>query len=553
MFNINDSPVRSSLHTVETATRPHQNNANDHDNDSVVTATATTIVDDEENKRKALWQELIRHFISRDLTNAMLKVDELLQSLAPIDTIDTNLCKACAFFIRATIMTCHINESFLTLYDNNEINELIEKAELFATNTWKGLWCKAIGYWILCGGAYSNGCSHRDFYLSQSFEYALQTKYAFLEYVASQNNQPSSSTATNASTNIPVTVDVCLRMIELFLRHLSVVCSRDGYIQSSTVILSDEEAELLEREYQYHWLNFIDVMQINSDVLTLSGLTEASSVSNRSISTLSPNYSQERDLDTELSSNSSTSSHVEEEGREVTPVQEGDSEDNEENQEDEEDEGDEENEEDEESFYTRVMSGQIVEEDTDFDLEAMNILRYNANLSFDTDVGVVKPRMKYVGHCNIETVKDVGFYGLCDEYIVSGSDRGHLFIWDKKTADIVQILQADEDVVNVAKGHPFLPILAVSGIDSTVKIFKPTSRLPTSKDPKSPNAYSTSSRLYKKDQILASNGEFNTSLSDDIYMTRSMYAAFLRMGRQRNLLFNEEEDSDFSSNSSGSA
>lgn len=36
---------------------------------------------------------------------------------------------------------------------------------------------------------------------------------------------------------------------------------------------------------------------------------------------------------------------------------------------------------------------------------------------------------QYRGHCNVRTVKDCNFFGLQDEYVVSGSDSGHLFIW----------------------------------------------------------------------------------------------------------------------------
>ncbi|KAL9088041.1 MAG: hypothetical protein Q9165_006382 [Trypethelium subeluteriae] len=79
----------------------------------------------------------------------------------------------------------------------------------------------------------------------------------------------------------------------------------------------------------------------------------------------------------------------------------------------------------------------------------------------------------YRGHCNVRTVKDVNFFGLQDEYVVSGSDSGHVFIWDKKTAQLVNILEGDGEVVNVVQGHPHEPTLAVSGIDHTVKIFSP--------------------------------------------------------------------------------
>jgi nuclear receptor interaction protein len=56
---------------------------------------------------------------------------------------------------------------------------------------------------------------------------------------------------------------------------------------------------------------------------------------------------------------------------------------------------------------------------------------------------------KYAGHCNVDTTKDVNFYGRNDEYIVSGSDCGNLFIWDKKTSRLLNILMGDDDVVNV--------------------------------------------------------------------------------------------------------
>lgn len=80
------------------------------------------------------------------------------------------------------------------------------------------------------------------------------------------------------------------------------------------------------------------------------------------------------------------------------------------------------------------------------------------------------------GHCNVKTVKDVNFFGLEDEYVVSGSDDGNLFIWDRKTGQLLNILEGDGEVVNVVQGHPYEPMLAVSGIDNTIKIFSPDAR-----------------------------------------------------------------------------
>ena len=82
----------------------------------------------------------------------------------------------------------------------------------------------------------------------------------------------------------------------------------------------------------------------------------------------------------------------------------------------------------------------------------------------------------YRGHCNVKTVKDVNFFGLDDEYVVSGSDDGNFFVWERKTGQLVNILEGDGEVVNVLQGHPYEPMLAASGIDHTIKIFSPDAR-----------------------------------------------------------------------------
>lgn len=79
----------------------------------------------------------------------------------------------------------------------------------------------------------------------------------------------------------------------------------------------------------------------------------------------------------------------------------------------------------------------------------------------------------YSGHRNAETLKDVSFFGDNDEYIMSGSDDGLLFIWDKATSRIVTMLRGDQRVVNAMAANPHTNTLAVSGTDSTVKIFEP--------------------------------------------------------------------------------
>lgn len=92
-------------------------------------------------------------------------------------------------------------------------------------------------------------------------------------------------------------------------------------------------------------------------------------------------------------------------------------------------------------------------------------LRYASSRSGSTEIEQHAPcfshMKKYVGHCNIQTVKDVNYFGQNDEYVVSGSDSGHLFIWDKKTAEVVNILAGDSEVVNVIQGMPLVSILSI--------------------------------------------------------------------------------------------
>jgi len=89
-------------------------------------------------------------------------------------------------------------------------------------------------------------------------------------------------------------------------------------------------------------------------------------------------------------------------------------------------------------------------------------------------VPVVLPRRRFAGACNVETIKDVNFVGSEDEYVASGSDDGNFFLWEKGSGRLHGIYEGDGSVVNVIEAHPRLPLLAVSGIDTTVKLFAPS-------------------------------------------------------------------------------
>ncbi|XP_058684746.1 DDB1- and CUL4-associated factor 8 isoform X1 [Poecile atricapillus] len=87
---------------------------------------------------------------------------------------------------------------------------------------------------------------------------------------------------------------------------------------------------------------------------------------------------------------------------------------------------------------------------------------------------------RYKGHRNNATVKGVNFYGPKSEFVVSGSDCGHIFLWEKSSCQIVQFMEGDKGgVVNCLEPHPHLPVLATSGLDHDVKIWAPTAEAPT--------------------------------------------------------------------------
>ncbi|KAF5304543.1 hypothetical protein FQA39_LY09594 [Lamprigera yunnana] len=81
----------------------------------------------------------------------------------------------------------------------------------------------------------------------------------------------------------------------------------------------------------------------------------------------------------------------------------------------------------------------------------------------------------YRGHRNSATIKGVNYFGPNSEFIVSGSDCGHLFIWEKNTESIVNWMLADDaGVVNCVEPHPHLPFLCTSGLDWDIKLWIPS-------------------------------------------------------------------------------
>lgn len=79
----------------------------------------------------------------------------------------------------------------------------------------------------------------------------------------------------------------------------------------------------------------------------------------------------------------------------------------------------------------------------------------------------------YSGHRNSQTVKGVNFFGPNDEYVLSGSDCGHIFVWEKKGGKLVRVMVGDRRIVNQLEPHPHLPIFATCGIEKSIKLWAP--------------------------------------------------------------------------------
>lgn len=90
------------------------------------------------------------------------------------------------------------------------------------------------------------------------------------------------------------------------------------------------------------------------------------------------------------------------------------------------------------------------------------------------DSDKTKQSQVYVGHRNAQTIKGPSFFGPKDEYVVSGSDCGHVYIWRKKGGELICMMHGDKHVVNCIEPHPYFPFLATSGFDKNIKLWTPT-------------------------------------------------------------------------------
>ncbi|XP_009782402.1 uncharacterized protein LOC107771848 isoform X2 [Nicotiana tabacum] len=79
----------------------------------------------------------------------------------------------------------------------------------------------------------------------------------------------------------------------------------------------------------------------------------------------------------------------------------------------------------------------------------------------------------YMGHKYGEELNGVTFLGPRCEYIAGGSDCGRIYIWNKKSSEVVRVMEADRQGVSYVVSHPHTTVLASCGMEPDTKIWTP--------------------------------------------------------------------------------
>jgi len=83
---------------------------------------------------------------------------------------------------------------------------------------------------------------------------------------------------------------------------------------------------------------------------------------------------------------------------------------------------------------------------------------------------------RYVGANNIlpYQVNEANFLGRSGQFVMAASDDGNIFIWDRKTTNLVKVLKGDKEAMCCLQVNPTSPVIATSGNDdAVVRIWEP--------------------------------------------------------------------------------
>ena len=103
-------------------------------------------------------------------------------------------------------------------------------------------------------------------------------------------------------------------------------------------------------------------------------------------------------------------------------------------------------------------------------------------------------------------------------------------IGDRKSSAIVQLLRADESITNVMSGHPYYPIIAASGIDSTVKISSPEG---VGKSLRSRQCLRDEYQIRSRNDISLQSGLTDAIVTRDMQLSRRCFRRLLGDGSNK--------------------
>ncbi|GJQ14150.1 hypothetical protein GpartN1_g5941.t1 [Galdieria partita] len=82
---------------------------------------------------------------------------------------------------------------------------------------------------------------------------------------------------------------------------------------------------------------------------------------------------------------------------------------------------------------------------------------------------------RFLGHLSVNTdIKEVNFISGKFPCVLSGSDDGCFYVWSLDSGMLLGSYRADSDAVNCVLPHPCQPLIATSGIDNDIKLWKPS-------------------------------------------------------------------------------
>ncbi|XP_004309314.1 PREDICTED: DDB1- and CUL4-associated factor 8-like [Fragaria vesca subsp. vesca] len=79
---------------------------------------------------------------------------------------------------------------------------------------------------------------------------------------------------------------------------------------------------------------------------------------------------------------------------------------------------------------------------------------------------------QFVGHRNAHICR-VSFFGPNDEYVMSGSYGGHIFIWKKNGGELIRVMTGHSPHVHDTQPHPHNPVIAACGSGYNLELWAP--------------------------------------------------------------------------------